>query len=510
MKPVVLVILDGWGWREAREANAVRLAQTPHFDRLWASSPHTLLTTSGLAVGLPDGVMGNSEVGHLNIGAGRVVYQDLTRIHAAVRDGTFATNPVLRELCARTIRERGVLHLMGLVSDGGVHSHLEHLEALLDVAAAAGVSRVYVHVFTDGRDTSPTGGLEYVRRVQRKCVAVGNATIATVSGRYYAMDRDRRWERTQRAYAAMVWGEGARASDPLAVLQTSYARGVTDEFIEPCVIEQAGHPAARMQAGDEILFFNFRGDRARQIVRALGDPGFAEVDRREAPIFPGLVCMTRYHQDFRFPLLFSPQSLANLLGEVVSAQGLRQLRIAETEKYAHVTFFFNGGREDPFAGEDRCLIQSPKDVPTYDCKPEMSAPEVTDEMVQRIERDDYDVVVLNYANPDMVGHTGVIAAAVKAVETVDAGLGRVVEAVRARGGAVLITADHGNAEELRTPAGAPHTAHTTNPVPCLLVGGPREACLRDGGILADLAPTILALLGLPQPAEMTGRSLLAS
>lgn len=509
MRPVVLVILDGWGYREARDGNAVALARTPTFDRLWASAPRTLLTTSGLAVGLPEGVMGNSEVGHLNIGAGRVVYQDLTRINETIRRAEFSGNAVLREAWAIAQRGRGVLHLMGLVSDGGVHSHIDHLCALLDAAAAAGVPQVYVHVFTDGRDTSPTGGVSYVRRVQAKCVAAGNAAIATVSGRFYAMDRDRRWERTQRAYDAMVRGNGARAVDPVAAVQAAYARGVTDEFIEPCVLERDGVPVGQMCAGDAILFFNFRGDRARQIVRALGESAFAEFDRGPAaPVFAHLTCMTQYHQDFTYPIVFPPQSLTNLLGDVVSAHALRQLRIAETEKYAHVTFFFNGGREDPFAGEDRCLIQSPKDVPTYDYKPEMSAPAVTDAVVQRIESDTYDLVVLNYANVDMVGHTGVIDAAVKAVETVDAGLGRVVDAVLHRGGAALITADHGNAEEMRTPDGKPHTAHTTNPVPCLLVGGAPHARLRDGGILADLAPTLLALLGLPQPAEMTGRSLL--
>ncbi len=508
MKPVALIILDGWGYRESREANAVALARTPNFDRLWAASPHTFLTTSGLAVGLPDGVMGNSEVGHLNIGAGRVVYQDLTKINEAIRHNEFVQNPVLQATFAQAKASGKTLHLMGLVSDGGVHSHIDHLCALLEYAHAAGVPKVCVHVFTDGRDTSPTGGVDSVRRIQSLCTRLGNAEIATISGRYFAMDRDRRWERTQRAFAAMVWGDGARATDPVAAVQASYDHGVTDEFIEPCVIERNGEPVGRMQAGDTILFFNFRGDRARQIVRALGEQHFAEFDRRQAPVFPQLVCMTPYHQDFRYPVLFPPHQLTNLFGDVVSAHGLHQLRIAETEKYAHVTFFFNGGREDPSRGEDRCLIQSPKDVPTYDHKPEMSALQVTTEAVQRIAQGTCDVIILNYANADMVGHTGVIEAAIRAVETVDTGLGRVVDAVRARGGALIITADHGNAEEMRTPDGKPHTSHTTNPVPCLLVGGLDGARLREGGVLADLAPTLLELLELPQPEEMTGKSLL--
>ncbi len=507
MKPVALIILDGWGWREATTANAVALAQTPNFDRLWAESPHTLLTTSGLAVGLPDGVMGNSEVGHLNIGAGRIVYQDLTRINESIRRGEFATNPLLQTTFARATQGRGVLHVMGLVSDGGVHSHLEHLLAVLDAARSAGVPQVLVHCFTDGRDTSPNGGLEYLRRVEQRCTALGNAQIATIIGRYFAMDRDRRWDRTKQAFDAMVWGHGERWGNALPAIMDSYQQGITDEFITPKVICRS--EVGTMQAADPILFLNFRGDRARQIVRALAEEDFAEFDRGGAPRFAHLTCMTRYHQDFPFPVIFPPQSLANLFGEVVSAHGLRQLRIAETEKYAHVTFFFNGGQEHAFGGEDRALIQSPKDVPTYDHKPEMSAHEVTDEAVKRIQTGAYDVVILNYANADMVGHTGILDAAVQAVETVDTCLGRVVAAIRARGGVALITADHGNAEEMATPEGKPHTAHTTNPVPCLMAGHPSSVTLREGGILADLAPTLLALLALPQPAEMTGRSLLS-
>lgn len=505
--PVALVILDGWGWREDRHANAVAMAATPNFDRYWLTCPHTLLKTSGLDVGLPCGVMGNSEVGHLNIGAGRVVYQDLTRIDRAIADGHFAAAPALQAALAHAREGGHALHLVGLLSDGGVHSHIDHLFALLDAARAAGVARVYVHPMLDGRDTSPTGGLGYLRALQEKCVAVGNAQIATIGGRYYGMDRDRRWERTQLAFDAMVHGRGEAIVDPLAALQASYDAGVTDEFVIPKVVVYDGKPVGAISRGDTVLFFNFRGDRARQICRALGAADFAEFPRGDfVPV--ALTGMTRYHQDFPYPSIFPPVSMTHLLGDVVSAAGLSQLRIAETEKYAHVTFFFNGGREDPSPGEARCLIQSPKDVPTYDHKPEMSVREVTRVLLERIATQRDDVIILNFANADMVGHTGNIPAAVRAVETVDACLGATVEALTAMNGAALVTADHGNAEEMQTADGQPHTAHTTNPVPCFLAGV-ADGHLRDGGRLADLAPTLLALLGLPQPAEMTGESLLA-
>ncbi|MBI2343106.1 MAG: 2,3-bisphosphoglycerate-independent phosphoglycerate mutase [Deltaproteobacteria bacterium] len=509
MKPVALIILDGWGWREAREANTVRLAQTPNFDRYWATFPQTLLTTSGAAVGLPDGVMGNSEVGHLNIGAGRIVYQDLTRIHRAIASGELRDSPRLQTFFQQVMQSKGTLHVMGLLSDGGVHSHIDHLLALLDYAKAAGVQRVVLHPFLDGRDTSPTGGVEYLRTLQTACDRLGNARIGTLSGRYYAMDRDRRWDRTERAYRAIAEGIGPRVTDPHGAMTQSYTGQVTDEFIPPMVVAVDGKPVGRLTAKDFILFFNFRGDRARQIIRAVADAEFNEFPRSVVLPTGQVLCMRSYHDDFTFPILFPPVLLHDIFGEVVSRAGMRQLRIAETEKYAHVTFFFNGGRDHVSDGEDHCLIQSPKEVATYDLKPEMSAVEVTDVVLGCIERDDYDVIILNFANPDMVGHTGVIDAAIRAVETTDACMGRVVEAIVARGGCVLVTADHGNCEEMRTAEGKPHTAHTTNPVPCMLIGAHVERYrLRDGGILADLAPTLLTLMGLGQPAAMTGRSLL--
>ncbi|MBI2346804.1 MAG: 2,3-bisphosphoglycerate-independent phosphoglycerate mutase, partial [Deltaproteobacteria bacterium] len=406
MRPVVLIVLDGWGHRTARDGNAVAQAATPVFDRLWDAYPRTLLTTSGLAVGLPDGVMGNSEVGHLNIGAGRVVFQDLTLISEAVRKGEFKANPVLRAACESVRCSGGALHCMGLLSDGGVHSHIDHLEALLELTKAAGVQRVAVHPFLDGRDTAPTGGIRYLRRLQTKCNALGNAAIATLCGRYYAMDRDKRWERTRLAYMAIVEGEGPQASDPLAALEASYGAGVTDEFVLPTVIARDGRAVAQMRDGDGVIFFNFRGDRARQISRAIAFPDFAEFQRQGVPKLATYTCFTEYDQTFPFPVAFPGEGLQHVFGEVVSQAGRKQLRIAETEKYAHVTFFFNGGEERLYPGEDRCLIPSPRDVPTYDCKPEMSAREVTAEVVRRINSDGYDAVILNFANADMVGHTG--------------------------------------------------------------------------------------------------------
>lgn len=509
MKPVALIVLDGWGHRAAREGNAVLLARTPVVNRLWETYPHCFLQTSGLAVGLPDGVMGNSEVGHLNIGAGRVVYQELTRIGQAIQNGEFARNPILAAACAAVRKTNGVLHCMGLVSDGGVHSHIDHLIALLTLAKEAGVLRVAIHAFMDGRDTSPTAGVGYCKRIQQACRVVGNAAIATVSGRYYAMDRDKRWERTEQAFAAVAGGRGKTATDPIAAVAAAYAEGITDEFLVPTVITREGMPVAPLRDGDGVIFFNFRGDRARQITRAIALPDFAEFPRAVVPQLATFTCFTEYDRTFPFPVAFRPEPLTHLFGDVVSQAGLKQLRIAETEKYAHVTFFFNGGEERLYPGEDRCLIPSPRDVPTYDQKPAMSAREVTAEAVRRINENDYDAIILNFANPDMVGHTGKIPAAVCAVETVDTGLGEIVEAVLAKGGALLVTADHGNCEEMLTPDGHPHTSHTTNPVPCILVADSlRHATLREGGKLCDLAPTLLQLLGVPQPKEMTGVSLL--
>jgi len=506
-RPVVLVILDGWGVSPHREGNAIALAATPHMTRYWQEFPHTLLQAAGTAVGLPEGQMGNSEVGHLNIGAGRVVYQDLTRINLAIADGSFFRNPVLAKAMEK-VGNGSSLHLMGLLSDGGVHSHIDHLEALLRMAAGHGLQRVFVHAFLDGRDVPPANARIYIEELEKTALALGCGQIATVMGRYWAMDRDRRWERVEKAWAAMVEGQGPTAGTALAALEAAYARGETDEFVQPTVIVDAGVPRARIREGDAVIFFNFRPDRARQITRSLVDPAFTGFAR---PVFPRVhfVCFTEYDPAIDAPVAFGPEKLVHTLGGVLAAAGKKQLRLAETEKYAHVTFFFNGGEEQPNPGEERLLVPSPK-VPTYDFKPEMSAPEVTDAFLERIAWDRYDCIVMNYANSDMVGHTGVLDAAVAAVEAVDEGVGRVVEATLRRGGAVLVTADHGNAEEMREPDGAIHTAHTTNPVPFILVSLEyRGARLRDGGILADVAPTLLQIMGIPKPAEMTGTSLLA-
>jgi 2,3-bisphosphoglycerate-independent phosphoglycerate mutase len=490
---VCLIILDGWGLAPPGPGNAVELASTPVFDGLWARFPHTTLAASGRAVGLPEGQMGNSEVGHTNLGAGRVVRQDLVRIDDDIASGAFAENPVLVEACERA--RASALHLLGLVSDGGVHSHIRHLQALLELARARGVERVHVHAFTDGRDVSPTSGAGFLDQVPG---------VATVSGRYYAMDRDRRWDRVKRAYDAIVRGEGARADDAGDAVRASYERGVTDEFVEPVVI---GDPSqGRIRDGDVAIFFNFRPDRARELTRALIEPGFAEFDRGSAPPLPWYVQMTEYSDEFHTPIAFPPESITDVLAQVLAEAGMDQLHVAETEKYPHVTYFFDGGNEHPGRGERWQLIDSPRDVPTYDKKPAMSAVEVTDELCGDL-TDAHRFVLVNFANPDMVGHTGVIPAAVQAVETVDGCLGRVVEAVDAHGGVCLITADHGNAELMLNPDGSPHTAHTTNPVPLIVT---REGLrLREGGRLADVAPTVLALLGLPAPDAMTGASLVA-
>jgi 2,3-bisphosphoglycerate-independent phosphoglycerate mutase len=500
-RPVMLVILDGWGWREEAEDNAVRLADTPVFDRLWAGCPHAFLRTSGLDVGLPEGQMGNSEVGHLNIGAGRIVMQDLPRIDAAVADGSIGDAPALQHLIEALRASGGACHLMGLVSPGGVHAHQAHAAALARILVRAGIP-VRVHVFTDGRDTPPRSAGEDLVRL-RAALPEG-ASVATVSGRYYAMDRDRRWERVSRAYLAMAEAEGPRFADAASVVDDAYANGVTDEFVVPaCVGDYAG-----MRDGDGILCFNFRADRAREIMGALVDPAFDGFARPRTLRFAAAAGMTRY-SDALAPFLgalFPPQTMANLLGQVVAAAGRTQLRMAETEKYPHVTYFLNGGVETPNPGEERILVPSPK-VATYDLQPEMSAPELTEKAVAAIGEGRFDLIILNFANPDMVGHTGSLPAAIRAVQTVDAGLGRIVTAIDAAGGALLVTADHGNCELMRDPAtGGPHTAHTTNPVPVMLFGA-ESATLHDGR-LADIAPTLLELMGLAQPAEMTGVSLM--
>ena len=502
-QPLALIILDGFGCREETKGNAIAAARTPHLDHLMASCPHTRIGASGMDVGLPDGQMGNSEVGHTNIGAGRIVYQELTRITKSFDEGEALGNPALTAAMENARRPGQALHLMGLLSDGGVHSHIRHLYGLMEMARRFAVERVYLHCFMDGRDVPPTSGTEFIAALQQKIKELGLGQIATVSGRYYAMDRDNRWERVKLAYDAIVNGEGNKDPDPVAVMQKSYDAGVTDEFIVPTVVTEG----AGIKAGDSVIFFNFRPDRARELTRALVDPDFAGFER-EKGFFPlTYICMTQY--DATMPnveVAYRPESLTNTLGEYLSRLGKTQLRIAETEKYAHVTFFFNGGVEAPYEGEDRVLIPSPK-VATYDLQPEMSAYAVTDEAVRRIESGRYDVIILNYANCDMVGHTGVFEAAVKAVEAVDTYLGRLLAALEKAGGRAFLTADHGNADQMADENGAPFTAHTTNPVPFVAIGF-GDVKLRSGGRLADIAPTMLQAMGLPQPEEMTGRSLL--
>jgi 2,3-bisphosphoglycerate-independent phosphoglycerate mutase len=505
-RPVMLTILDGFGWREETADNAVRQARTPNFTRLWASCPHAFLHTSGADVGLPEGQMGNSEVGHLNIGAGRVVMQDLPRISRAVEDGSLACAPALVEFIGRMKASGGTCHLLGLVSPGGVHSHQDHAVALARILDGAGVKTV-VHAFTDGRDTPPQSGAEDLARLAAALPAA--VPVATVCGRYFAMDRDKRWDRVAKAYLAVAEAKGPHFPAASAVMQAAYAADTFDEFVPPAVVgDYAG-----MRDDDGVLCFNFRADRVRELLGALLDPGFDGFARPRRIGFAAAAGMTQYSTELdRFlTTLFPPESLHHLLGEEVANAGRTQLRAAETEKYPHVTYFLNGGRETPFPGEDRIMVPSPK-VATYDLQPEMSAPELTDKVVAAIEAGKYDLIVLNYANPDMVGHTGSLPAAIRAVETVDAALGRIAAAVTAQGGTLLVTADHGNCELMRDPqTGGPHTSHTTNPVPVLLVGGgtvaPPGSRLADGR-LADVAPTLLALMGLPQPAEMTGRSLI--
>ena len=503
-KPLMLCILDGFGWvPQDTYGNAILAANTPNLDKLFASFPHTTIGASGMDVGLPDGQMGNSEVGHTNIGAGRIVYQELTRITKSIKDGDFFENEALLAAANDAADSGKALHLVGLLSNGGVHSHNEHLYGLLTLAKKAGVKNVYIHAIMDGRDVPPDSGKGFIDELEAKIAEIGVGEIATITGRYYAMDRDNRWDRVEKAYAAMVYGEGnhGKAAD---VMAKSYADGVTDEFVIPTVTCEGG----RISAGDSVIFFNFRPDRAREITRTFVDDNFDGFARRSGRFPLHYVCFTQY--DVTMPnvsVAFKPQSLDNVLGAYLADNGKTQLRIAETEKYAHVTFFFNGGVEAPFAGEDRALINSPK-VATYDLQPEMSAPAVADECVRRIESDKYDVIILNFANCDMVGHTGVFDAAVKAVEAVDTCAGKVIDAVLAKGGAVLLTADHGNADKMYDEDPQhPFTAHTTNPVP-FLVAGLGDVALRANGVLADIAPTMLKILELPQPTEMTGTSII--
>jgi 2,3-bisphosphoglycerate-independent phosphoglycerate mutase len=535
--PLILIILDGWGYAPPSAANAISLARKPNYDRLLAEYPNTLIHTSGRYVGLPTGQMGNSEVGHLNIGAGRVVYMDITKIDLMIENGEFFTNQVL--LNAMTAARAGErrLHLFGLLSDGGVHSHQNHLYALLRMAKQNGVERVFVHCFMDGRDTLPTNGAGYIEQLQQKMREYGVGKIATVSGRYYAMDRDRRWERQKKAFDAMVCGdaEGGRYTDPVQGVKDSYNRGVTDEFIIPFVLTgERGEPLGNIRDGDVCLNFNFRADRARQITRCLGrnshftpqegrelegaDDLDTAISRSRVPKDLTYICMTQYDKHFTLPVVSPPESLTNILANVMADRNLRNLRVAETEKYAHVTYFFNGGVEKPFPGEDRVLVPSPR-VATYDLKPEMSAQGIADAVVKAIGEKTFDVMVVNFANADMVGHSGKIPPTITAVETVDGCLGQIYSALRQSGGAMIVTADHGNAEQMIDPAtGGPQTAHTTNPVPFIvaaehavtipnLKGDSRRFTLRPDGALQDIAPTMLGMLGLPQPKEMTGHDL---
>jgi 2,3-bisphosphoglycerate-independent phosphoglycerate mutase len=516
MKPVILIIRDGWGLSPSprsmakREGNATLLARTPVQDRLLESCPYSLLTPAGEAVGLPAGQMGNSEVGHLNLGAGRIVYQDLTRISRMIKDGTFFQAPPLTEIMKQAAAAGIRLHLMGLCSDGGVHSHIDHLFALLQMAVRHGLRDVFIHCFTDGRDTSPTSGVDHIAAVKAFILSLGVGRIVSITGRYFAMDRDKRWERTAKAYAALVNMEGVERDDPVDAMRQWYADGKTDEFIPPTVIHNSGIELADqcLRDGDGVIFFNFRSDRARQLTRAITSPTFTGFERG-TPKAVHFVCMTEYDETFELPIAFPPHRLTNTLAQVLAARGLTQLRIAETEKYPHVTFFFNGGEEAPVAGEDRCLVPSPK-VPTYDLKPEMSAFELTESLIARLNSRKYDVVILNYANPDMVGHTGSIPATIKAVETTDECVGRVLDVLKELNGTALVTADHGNAERMLDEHGHPYTAHTSNQVHLFLVGNGASHLRLRGGILADVAPTILDLLGVMKPLEMTGKSLLST
>jgi 2,3-bisphosphoglycerate-independent phosphoglycerate mutase len=507
-KPVLLIILDGWGINHQKEGNAIALADAPVYNSLLRDYPNTQLQASGEAVGLPEGQMGNSEVGHLNLGAGRVVYQDSTRISKAVREGDFFKNPVLLSALETVKKKNASLHLMCLLSDGGVHSRLDHIFAMIDLAKRQGVSNVFFHAFLDGRDTPPSSALTYITQLEEYLQQAGIGKIATVSGRYYAMDRDKRWERVQKAYDALVLGEGIRKYSARDAVNDSYEHGKTDEFMLPAVmLGRNNRPLAVIKDRDAVIFCNFRSDRAREITQALTDKEFTGFKRLSVPQLSSFVCLTTYDEKFKLPVAFEPAPLTNILGEVLSKQGLRQFRIAETEKYAHVTFFFNGGKEQPFPLEDRLLIPSPRDVATYDKKPEMSAREITEKLVKAILSRNHTFILANYANPDMVGHTGILEAAIKAVEVLDECLGRVIRAAQETGTRILITADHGNLETMEDPAsGQAHTAHTTDPVPFILVG--EKARLRSGGLLADVAPTVLELLAMKKPEEMTGESLI--
>jgi 2,3-bisphosphoglycerate-independent phosphoglycerate mutase len=506
-KPYVLIVLDGFGHSDNPHSNAIMAARKPNWDRLLQEHPHGLISGSGEDVGLPDGQMGNSEVGHMNLGAGRVVYQDFTRITKAIRDGDFFTNPVITGAVDKAVQAGKAVHILGLLSPGGVHSHEDHLMAMVDLAVQRGAQQVYVHAFLDGRDTPPKSAEPSLARLDAHLRATGRGRIASLIGRYFAMDRDNRWDRVEQAYRLLTEGVGVRrCATAVEALQQSYAEDVTDEFVKASVVAAPADIPVVIGDGDAVVFMNFRADRAREITRAFVDADFAGFERRVRPQLADFVMLTEYAASIKAPVAYRPESLANTLGEYLAKLGKTQLRIAETEKYAHVTFFFSGGREEEYPGEQRILIPSPQ-VATYDLQPEMSAPEVTDELVKAIKSGEFDVLICNYANGDMVGHTGVFAAAVKAVEALDACIGRLAAAVQEAGGEMLITADHGNVEQMEDPStGQAHTAHTCERVPFVYVG-PRAATIRDGGILSDVAPTLLTLMDLPVPPEMTGRSI---
>ncbi len=511
-RPVCLIIMDGFGVAPEGDGNAITLARTPNYDSYIRDYPHTTLSAAGIDVGLPEGQMGNSEVGHLNIGSGRIVYQDLTRINQAIKDGSFFDNPILKAAVAAAKEADGTLHLMGLLSDGGVHSLDEHIFALLRMAKEAGVEKVDVHCFLDGRDTPPQSALKYIRALEEEMRRVGVGRIATVCGRYYAMDRDHRWDRVKEAYDALVYGHGAMAETASAAVEAAYAQDLSDEFVKPTVITGAGPNvggaagSGELHAGDTVIFFNFRSDRAREMTEALTVADFDGFDRGPNPPHLNFVCLTEYDDDCGLPVAFGPQKLENILAQVVAEDGLRQLHIAETEKYTHVTFFFNGGVEEPFAGEDRVLVPSPK-VATYDLQPQMSADKVVEKTTEAVCSGDYDLIIVNFANPDMVGHTGHLSATIEALEVVDTAVRQIVDAVLGCGGAAVISADHGNAETMAEADGDPRTAHSTSRVPLIVVGVDGVG-LKKGARLADIAPTVLALMGLPVPSEMTGENLL--
>lgn len=507
-KPLILIILDGWGINPRKEGNALYLADMPNINGLFNEYPWTKLDCSGLSVGLPDGQMGNSEVGHLTIGAGRVIYQELTRINNEIKTGEFFKNPAIKDIFERVKSSSKILHLLGLVSDGGVHSHIDHLFALLDMADKEGFKNVFIHAFLDGRDTPPASGRSYIERLQKHLNKTGFGKVATISGRYYAMDRDNRWQRIEKAYKAIRFGDGRSASDPVDAVDRAYKLNETDEFVIPTVIKNNYEPVATVNNGDGIIFFNFRADRAREITKAFTQNNFIFFDRGAKPNLSAFLCLTEYDASFNLPVAFTPQNLKNILGGVISDAGLRQLRIAETEKYAHVTFFFNGGVEKPFEGEDRMLIPSPKDVPTYDKKPEMSAFSIADEVVKHI-NGDYKFILVNFANGDMVGHTGMMDAAVKACNAVDKCIGRIISKARENKWITILTSDHGNVEQMIDyGTNSPYTAHTTNPVPFVLIDDNRKGVFLKQGGLSDIAPTILELMDIKKPDEMTGNYLI--